>query len=55
MDTGSEGGPMTFSFELTYRYHTMDNSNGGGDVSLNANFITSRRRSGETELGEIFN
>ena len=43
---------MTFSFELTYRYHTMDNSNGGGDVSLNANFITSRRRSGETELGE---
>ena len=52
MDTGSEGGPMTFSFELTYRYHTMDNSNGGGDVSLNANFITSRRRSGETELGE---
>ena len=28
MDTGSEG-DMTFSFELTYRYHTMDNSNGG--------------------------
>lgn len=34
MDTGSEGGPMTFSFELTYRYHTMDYSNAGGDVSL---------------------
>ena len=34
MDTGSEAGPMTFGFELTYRYHTMDYSNAGGDVSL---------------------
>ena len=34
MSTGSEAGPMTFGFELTYRYHTMDYSNAGGDVSL---------------------
>jgi len=34
MDTGSEGGPMTFSFELTYRYHTLEYTNAGGDVSL---------------------
>ena len=34
MGNGKEARPMPLSFELTYRYHTMDYSNAGGDVSL---------------------
>ena len=45
---------MTFGFELTYRYHTMDNSNGGGDVSLNIS-LQVEDGSGKQNLEKVVN